>query len=71
VLFDLGVYPNAPSSMRYSQQTAVTHVPLSAEVQEFTPEYRQMEREREITQNCELLFWEVWILSLRGAKILR
>jgi hypothetical protein len=51
VLFDLGIYPNASPSMRYSQQAAVTHVPLSAEVQEFTPEYRQMKRGSEIAQN--------------------
>ena len=56
--------------MRYSQQTAVTYEPLSTEIQEFTPEYRQMERRCEITQNRELLFVNVWIESLGVTKIL-
>jgi len=56
--------------MRYSQQTIMTHVPLSAEVQEFTPEYRQMERRCEITQNRELVFVKVWVESLGVTKIL-
>jgi len=46
VLFNCCIYSNTPPSMRYSQQTTVTHVPLSTEVQELTPQYRQMERGR-------------------------
>ncbi|MGA8493194.1 MAG: hypothetical protein WB711_22420 [Terriglobales bacterium] len=50
MLVDDGVYSKAPSSVRDSQETRVTHIPLPIEQKQFTPTYRKTEHHREIVQ---------------------